>query len=341
MRILLFVFAFMSFGCQEYDLRNQGEQFGEPRAPFLATPIKQDRMIQTTSPAVDVLWVIDNSCSMSDKQNKLAQNFPLFMNYFVDSGLDWHVGVVSTDMDNADHQGKLRSANGYRYIDETVPNPSATFTAMAKMGTSGSSWESGRAASYTGLELRKNGYNAGFLRKKAALSVVVISDENDYSGNSPISLNEFIDYLLNLKGSTDDVTFSSIVGPPQSCWDAVEPGTQYISVTDAVGGIKWSICSEDWDQILDELGMQAAGLKREFFLTERPIVDTIEVWVIEDGTTLTFEMDDGVVDPKRAFTYDAVRNSISFVNYVPDELAEVFIEYEILSAAQYGDDTGE
>ena len=344
MRILLCMFVLLAFGCQEYDLRDQKEVYGEPRAPFLATPIKQDRIVQTTTPSADVLWVIDSSCSMSEEQQALTINFPLFISYFIDSGLDWHIGVVSMDMDDASHRGKLRSAGGYRYLDESVPDPVGTFETMAKMGVSGSWEEKGLASSYTALELLKTGHNAGFMRDDATLSVIAISDENDQSGNNPISLVEYINWLLNLKRSTDMVTFSSIVGPPQSCYGSVEPGTRYTQVTDAVGGIKWSICSQDWAQLLDELGMQAAGLKREFFLTERPIVETIEVWVVEGANTLTFEYDDEDeetlpdVEPTKAFTYDPVRNSIAFVSFVPDELAEVYIEYEVLAAAQYGDD---
>jgi hypothetical protein len=347
MRIFTLFFVWLTFGCNDYNLSNLDDDYGIPRDPFLATPIKQDRVIQTTTPSVDVLWAIDNSCSMSEEQAKLTQNFPLFIEYFVDSGLDWHIGVISTDMDDSSHRGKLRSANGYRYIDESTPDPVGTFTSMAQMGTSGSWDEMGRASTYTALETLKNDYNAGFMRDEASLSAIVISDEDDYSGNDPVSLNEFINWLLNLKQSTDEVSFSSIVGPPLSCYGSVETGDDYIAVTNAVGGIKWSICEVNWSSLLDELGMQAAGLKREFFLTDRPIVDTIEVWVVDGDITLTFQYDDDDLqtepnpDADRAFTYDPVRNSISFVRYVPGELAEVYIEYEVQAAAQYGeDDTG-
>jgi hypothetical protein len=302
--------------------------------------VQTDRVVQTTTPAVDVLWVIDNSCSMLEEQQALTANFPLFMDYFADSGLDWHVGVVSTDMDDVNHRGNLRKSNGVNYIDENVSDPVGTFTNMASMGTTGSWDEKGRNATYSALELLKNQGNAGFLRDEAALSIIVISDEDDYSSNQLITLTEFINWMLNLKSSTDMVTFSSVVGPPQSCSGAVETGDEYLAVTNQVGGIKWSICSQDWNLLLDELGMQAAGLKREFFLTDRPIIDSIEVWVEEGKNTKTFDYWDGgdpaPADLERVFTYDPIRNSIAFEAYIPDELAEVFVEYEIASASSYG-----
>jgi len=322
------------FGCNEYEIENTGKIWGEPNPPVLESPTQQDRIVQVTTPSVDVLWVVDNSCSMYEEQTALTNNFDAFIEYFIDSGLDWHVGVVSTDMDDTSHRGKLRTANGVRYIDENVANPVSTFRSMAQMGTSGSYNEQGRAATYTALETLRNGYNAGFYRDAASLSVVLISDEDDYSGNNPVSRTEFINWLLNLKISPDMVNFSSIVGPPGSCSTAAEEGTDYIAVTSAVGGIMWSICSSDWATVLDELGMQAAGLKREFFLSQLPVISTIEVWVVFEGVTYTF--DEGSCDD--CYTYNAARNSVTFNTYVPDPLAEVFIDYDVLAGQQYDDE---
>jgi len=241
-------------------------------------------------------------------------------------------------MDDSSHSGRLRTANGVRYIDETVSDPIATFRSMAQMGVTGSYNEQGRAATYTGLELLRNAYNTGFYRDAAALSVVVISDEDDYSGNNPISRTEFINWLLNLKYSPDMVNFSSIVGPVGSCPTAIQAGLDYLAVTEAVGGISWSICNSNWAQVLDELGMQAAGLKREFFLSELPVIGTIDVWVVFEGVTYVF--DRGSCDD--CYTYSESRNSISFNTYVPEPLAEIFIEYDVLAAQQDDDhqDTG-
>ena len=50
-------------------------------------------MLQTTVQAVDVLWVVDTSCSMAQEQTQLAENFEGFMTHFLDSGLDYHIGV--------------------------------------------------------------------------------------------------------------------------------------------------------------------------------------------------------------------------------------------------------
>ncbi len=328
--------------CQEYEFHADPDIYGEPNPPDLSTPVVTDRVVQVTVPSVDVLFVIDNSGSMIEEQTALKDSFPKFINYFVGSGLDWHVGVVSTDMVSNSHRGRLREADGVRYLDGSSPTPVDTFKKMAGMGTNGSYDEKGRAAAWAALVLLKDSYNAGFYRYEANLSIVVISDEDDVSGDSPVSQSEFISWLKTHKAREGMTTFSSIVGDvPNGCsgpgGDAY-PGRQYVQTTAAVGGIFHSICDANWDSVLAELGMQAAGLKREFYLSEVPVEETIDVWVDVDGEERSFTAGSD-------WTYSRSRNSVTFNEYVPPELAEVFIEYEILAAWQppvdEGQDTGE
>jgi hypothetical protein len=328
--VFAFVLAPLLFGCSEYEFEPIGEPWPKSAPVPLESPMQLDRLVQVTVPAVDVLWVVDNSCSMVEEQTALADNIDAFMGYFIDSGLDWHVGVVSTDMTDPNHTGRLRTASGATFLDETSPTPLATFRSMAEMGITGSIYEKGRAAAYTALETLRNGYNSGFYRDHASLSVIVISDEDDDSGSSPISQQEFVNWLLNLKYSPDLVSFSSIVAPVGGCSSAPEAGIEYLEVTEAVGGISWSICNSDWAVVLDELGMQAAGLKREFFLSELPVVASLEVWVEDEGITYVF--DRGACED--CYEYSRSRNSIRFNTYVPEPLAEIYIEYDVLAAEQ-------
>ena len=329
-------------GCEiETGITDGNPVSGEANPPEIEPPNRVDRIIQVTTPEVDVLFVIDNSCSMDEEQVALTNNFNTFIGYFLGSGLDWHVGVISTDMDDQSHQGKLRTAGEYRFLDESAPDPHGMFTQMAHMGTSGSWTERGRDATYEGIEVLGDTFNEGFYREDASLSVVLISDEDDYSSN--ISLQEFISWMVNLKSDPELVTFSSIVNlfepacPPVSGFPP-EVGEDYLAATSAVGGITWPICDSEWETVLNELGMQAAGLKREFFLADIPVAETLDVWVVEPsedgGNTYSFKQG-------RDYEYNATRNSIRFNTYVPKPLSEVYIDYDLLSAKTYQDEVGE
>jgi hypothetical protein len=197
---------------------------------------------------------------------------------------------------------------------------------MASLGVDGSADESGRAQVFNTLSLPlRDSWNAGFYREDAYLAIVVISDEDDRSGNNP-ALNEFKPWLENLKPEEGQVSFSSIVGLDNSCSTA-SLGSEYLDVTRYIGGIEWHICDSRWDLVLEELGMQAAGLKREFFLSEVPVEATVSVRVLDDGTEQDFMRD---VD----WEYSRARNSIRFLSFIPNPLSEIFIDYEVLAGVQ-------
>ena len=45
----------------------------------------------------DILFIVDNSCSMEDEQQLLGQNFDAFIRQIVGSG-DYRIAIISTDV---------------------------------------------------------------------------------------------------------------------------------------------------------------------------------------------------------------------------------------------------
>ncbi len=82
-------------GCPEYNLR--------PNTQI-------DVYFQEVRNVVDVLLVVDNSCSMIDEQEKLADNFQAFIDAFEGANVDYQIGVVTTDQEQEHHRGNLRCA---------------------------------------------------------------------------------------------------------------------------------------------------------------------------------------------------------------------------------------
>jgi hypothetical protein len=300
-----------------------------PVPPIEAT-IQTDRITQVTTPVIDALWVIDNSCSMAEEQLALTDNFPSFISWFAGAGLDFHVGVVSTDLTDPEQDGKLREVAGQRWIDSVTPDPVGVFSAMANMGTTGSGKEMGIGAAYSALELQRDKYNAGFYRDEASIHTITITDERDATPVEVITLGEFTDWYAGLKEDAPDRTYSGIL--------SVKSGTAYQSVTDAVGGVTWDITSANWPGLLDALGIQVSGLKQEFFLSALPVPGTILVTVITaNGIVQPFDeaqFDDYGDLMSGGWTYSSARNSVSFIEYVPDALSVVELTYELESSRQ-------
>ncbi len=295
---------------------------GQPNAPEEASSVQNEVTVQTYPNAVDVLWTIDNSGGMSDEQEELIAAFPRFLEALDANDTDYHIGVVSTDLDDPDHSGRLREYQGERWIHPATPDPIAAFGDMARLGSSGSMAESGRAVDYTALELRKYAYNAGFLRDDARLELIVVSDEDDSSGVNPISLPEFTEYLQTLKSSPGMVGFSAIV----SLWDCACDGVgrDYIELTYAIGGVLWNIRDQP-APFIEGLGAQVASSYRDFHLNYFPVPGTIEVSVELDGAHDVLE--EGV-----DWVYEPLRNSVFFPDEFPMQHSSVHISYERLGS---------
>jgi hypothetical protein len=337
MRLLAPLLLLASVGCDdpsdEGGFTDISAREDLPDAPIQAEVVT-DQHRQVGVPAVDVLWVIDNSRSMFEEQQSLTNNFTSFMRFFEESEMDYHIGVVSTGWDSEEERGVLREADNIRgepirWIDTETREPERVFRDMALMGTDGPMEEKGRAQVYTALELDPTGENFGFLRSDAFLSVVVLSDEDDRSGDVPVSVDRFTDWLTELKGQPGKVSFSGIIPPAGGC-GGLEEATEYVAVSRAVGGVQHPICDPAWDGVLQDLGEQAAGLRSEFTLSALPDPETLEVWMIEGRNDRT-DFFQGF-----GFEYVRERNAIRFIEEIPPPESRIFIRYEV---AQTGDPT--
>ena len=116
-----------------------------------------------------------------------------------------------------------------------------------------------------------------------------------------------------------------MVGPvPYDQTGCAAPPTGYPEVQTALGGLFWSICDPNWDTVLTSLAALALGTRQEFFLTQIPIVDTIQVEILDPGGTDTVYSQLGT-----DFTYDPVRNSVSLLTVAPPALSSVYLHYEV------------
>ena len=345
-------------GCQEYTFEILDPSGLTPSGPAdLSTPAREDVIVQRPEAMVDILWIIDNSGSMSEEQDAIARNLDAFMQFFDGASINFHLGVITTDTDNSFENGILREVAGYRFLTRDTPLLLDTARVLLRVGTGGSMDERGLDALMRALTFPSQQHidgNKGFLRDDAALHIIVISDEED---SSEIESTEVVSYLWGLKASSDiPVTFSSIVGPsPGGCSSpngSASPGARYIRVSKDVGGMIASICVRDWSPVLEGLGLLAAGLRKEFFLAEVPVPGTVTAWAEDregrhDGVELASlaEGEDpaGVCDARGlercfGFVFDPQRNSVQLTDWLPPPDATIHVHYDLLSGLE-GDAT--
>lgn len=280
-----------------------------------------DDFSQDEASQVDVLFIIDTSCSMSGEQGNVAQNINSFFQWFVDLNLDFHMGVITADDSDPSIAGKLVGENP-RFISQFVNNAEASLAQMVV--TDGGGGEAGLGAMVAALtEPNLSGHNAGFYRPDAFLSIVILSDEPEQSAQNA---QFYVDWLADLKGDPNMVSVSAIVGPdPGGCFGNcglfnptnADAGPKYISVQQAYPGIFASICTCDFSPALEAIGYASVGFRSTFVLSAVPS-DASQITVTVNGA------------PTLLWDYDAAENSVVFQpNGIPDGLATIFIEYPV------------
>ena len=306
-----------------------------------------DTFVQTSGQTVDVLFVVDNSGSMSEEQSNLRESFTSFIAGADQFSNDFQIGLVTMDMQNDDDSGRLQ---GSTRIVSRSPNASSEFIANTRsefLGTNGSGTEEGLAAAEAALtdpliydtgvscsgdgdcvspdtcvEGRCGGLNRGFLREEALLEVIFVSDEDD---GSPGTLNFYVDFLKNLKGYRNEgrMHAHAIVGAENGRASACDGpggdatrGERYVEVAQRTNGGIYSICDEDFGTPLRMIGNQAFGLPVQFFLSRPALSATISVEV--DGQSR-----------QNGWSYDRDSNSVIFeMGSVPQPGQTIQIEYE-------------
>jgi hypothetical protein len=164
---------------------------------------------------LDLVFVVDNSSSMTEEQDNLRKNFPDFMKELtqIQGGApDMRIAVISSNVgagqkppsaecnvggDRGKFQVKPECmlGTGVNYL--TVDGMGKTnfealgglaklpdvFSCMANLGTGGCGYEHQLLSLYFALDNKTNETNKDFIRDDAYLGVVILSDEDDCSAD--------------------------------------------------------------------------------------------------------------------------------------------------------------
>lgn len=184
---------------------------------------------------VDVLWVIDNSGSMAPVQQNLADNFPSFMQNFVNAGFNFNIAVATTDAFMAlsqfsgsydpgnpyweglpqEYKARFRDGlgsthSGHYVLNPLTPNLNDAFITNIMQGTQGSGDERSLQSFKTALQ---SPLNAGFKRDGVFLAVIIVTDEDDFSHDGTTHVGNYtypgLHTAASYKDYLDQLTLSS------------------------------------------------------------------------------------------------------------------------------------
>lgn len=167
------------------------------------------------NPKVDILFVIDNSGSMAGVQNELSANaFQFASNIAKVAILDYHIGVLSTDMDYCNSGSSSRDACGRligfpTFLQKSTPDFVSVLSRRMVLGTNGSATEQMFSPVIAALSSPLDtGVNKDFYRQDAFLAVIFITDAKEQSKFSPQDLLQF---LKQKKGDSNRVLAYGVI----------------------------------------------------------------------------------------------------------------------------------
>lgn len=281
----------------------------------------------------DLLFCVDNSGSMADEQQILADSMNTFIGLFAAGGVDYHLGLVTTDVSSTSatywsgklpgyvtpNRGRLLSRYSERFLTRSSSNVVDKFKANAKVGTSGSGSEQCFNSILYALEdqmLGIGGYNESFVRDDALLSIIVVSDENeDITNGEGVAgrITRMKNRIAALKGpNSRGASFHFVIDltTPKPAGEVTYPlsGTSYypdfyLKAADALVGKTYNI-KQNFGSDMAKIGSDIVSTAlSEFKLSNKPNpVSSIVVKL--DGKIIAADATDGYV-------YDAAKNSIS------------------------------
>ena len=326
MRIAIPLFAVAFSGCGIEQAVNERTQ--------------TDNWYQAPNNKIDILWVVDDSCTMGEEQDTLVSGFTSFVSQMETSGTDFHIGVISTSFDYSDaDRGKLMGEPPFLTLEDDYLS---LFSERAILGIEGSDKEKGlEAADWALSPTMTTGANLGFVRDEAQLLIVFVSDEEDCSDEGALEgevaeecyrqkgqlvpVSEYVDSFRSIKDDKEDVQVSAIVGTEdKSCEDAY-PGSRYIQTAAMTGGSVGDICTSNWSNMLSDLGLVATGVRTSFQTSYAAKPETLKVFVDDE------EIKENAT---AGWTYDPDTWYITFgVNAIPERDSEIYAEYTVLSGA--------
>lgn len=222
------------------------------RIPITATTqAASDRVETRTVPRatqLDVLFVLDHSCSNTDDVARLGDGIADYVALLNALGVDYHLAVTTADVEVTGPAGRLVPLDppGARVVTANLPNPTQRLRDLFEEENDiASGVEQGLVAAHlaTVQPLRRT-HNAGWLRRDSLLVLVFLSDEEDQSPSDPATYAELFTALRPIQ-DPNLLRVVTLVGPVGGACPLAYDGVRYLDLGARLGGAAVSFCAID------------------------------------------------------------------------------------------------
>ena len=252
---------------------------------------------------IDILWVIDGSCSMNAHQTNLLNGIDHMMNN-LPSDINWRLKMIT-------------AGDGTRIIQPTTFPLTRGDTITEALSMYNLLPYDGGEAGFAAVQnyMTFDTYATTWMRYDAAILVVFVSDEREQSTITPAL---FSMWYGTQRPATYLAFIGNVEGPDSICPytpNSNMTGRKYIEAVNNFGGNVIDICEEDWAAGVDEATQKVKPIE-EYELEHIPYEDTLVVF------------EDGLPMEKALWHYDA-SNNIVYFDVMPLEGALVEMAYSV------------
>jgi hypothetical protein len=306
------------------------------------TTVECEQFLTDQNPKADIIWVLDESGSMSDDLANVATNSTTLFNYASTAGLDFRMGV--TDMSPAIN-GMFASrmtgtSTGDRWL---LPTELTTFQANIQ-DPSGPDFgfdEYGLTMAQAAITRHtpRDAADAAKVRPDAELVVILVSDEHPQElenadifpegDPAPATPDQLSDTITEIKPMLDvyeehDIHLHAIVVPepwPACSGGGGEIGYGYIDAVNWFGGLVGSLCQPDLGATMQAIIDDVLGDASPIVLEWVPISATISV--ARDGVIIPRSRENG-------WDFAPAANSIVFhgLPFTAGVASEIVVSYQ-------------
>ena len=191
--------------------------------------------------AVDIIFLLDSSDSMSRYRSKVSENLSHLINSYLKKvqNLDYQIFIVSKNVHMPIADDQIYS------IDRNIGSHNALVVAQE-------------------LIAGDTAVGSGKIRKDAVKELVVVSDDD-----SRISSDEFMQWMDENKEYAKSVHVNGIISFEKGSWLThgynSNPGKMYMELAkrERTRGVIANLASPNWQQVFDQLGRQLLEFKTD------------------------------------------------------------------------------
>ena len=272
---------------------NQATHFGLPSTQ------QSFGQVITFNNKVDILFMVDNSKSMTQYQQRLSSKIPDMISALNSLKMDYHVAVTSSTMTTnlANYPMSRQLLGSPKFL--TQENISLLSDRLL-VGDAGSDLNRGldAIAFVTGPYAAR--FAPGYLRNDALFVVVMLGDEDDRSSEFGVAdSDDFVNYMNKIKPPFADGSrawIANLIGTTQAqtCDNLggyLAIGVNYLRLVTGSNGIKESICSGDLSVAVSNIKARIIDQLTRFKLKSAPVKSSIRVSI--SGRTISEGSSDG------------------------------------------------